>query len=311
MRKDRSVAKNHKSRNKNRGLKNFLFLVCNANKFAILCYRSGQENIELKRSKIMNTQQNESPQDMEKLKEIPKWTRKYAQNRTLTILVLMIMIMLYSMLVAALVGFPLCLAAAGFWKGKIVLGCVSTVVLVAALVAIIKFQIFIFAKFGGKNKGLIDQIIDRWIYGKEGTASMPLPELTKKKKRLDIVLAIVYGVLVIGSMELGILGYIPVKYFLPFMTLFVVPFGVYQYFIMQPRLGPVILIFPILYAVHAILILVGVPIFFTGTFAVPLNMLLPVGYNLLAYIIGHLYSRYALNKLKGITHSQGDTTNGA
>ena len=259
----------------------------------------------------MNSKQNSKSQDKnaEKLKEIPKWTRKYAQNRTLTILVLMVMAVLFGVFFAVLVGFPLILAVAGFWKGNMILGCVGIAVLVAALVAILKFYIFIFAKYGGKNKGLLDQIIDRWIYGKEGTASMPQPKLSKKMKRLDIVFAIVYLVCLIGSMELAMLGYIPVKYFLPFMALFVVPFGVYQYFIMRPRLGPVILIFPILYAIHAILIVAGVPIFFTGTFAVPFNMFLPVIYNFLAFMIGHLYSRCALKKLKGLTHLEGDAAN--
>jgi len=255
----------------------------------------------------MKTQQNQVPLDAKKLKEIPKWTRKYAQNRTLTILVLIVMTALFGMLVAFLVGFPLALAVAGFRKGNIVLGCVGTAVLVAVLAAIVKFYIFIFAKFGGKNKGLLDQIIDRWIYGKEGAASMPQPKLSKKAKRLDIVVGIVYMVCLIGSMELGMTGYIPVKYLLPFMALFVVPFGVYQYYVLWPRLGPVLLIFPILYAIHAILILAGVPIFFTGIFAVPLNMLLPLIYTLLTYMIGHLYSRYALKKLKTAAHFQENT----
>ena len=259
----------------------------------------------------MNSEHSSKSPDrnIERLKDVPKWTRKYAQNRTLTVLVLLVMVTLFGMFVAFLVGFPLALAVTGFWKGNMVLGCVGTAVLVTVLAAIVKFYIFIFSKFGGKNKGLLDQIIDRWIYGKEGTASMPQPKLSKKMKRLDIVFAIVYLVCLIGSMELGMLGYIPVKYFLPFMALFVVPFGVYQYFIMRPRLGPVILIFPILYAIHAILIITGVPIFFTGTFAIPLNMFIPVIYNFLALIIGHLYSRYALKKLKGITHLEGEAAN--
>ena len=167
-----------------------------------------------------------------------------------------------------------------------------------------------FSKFGGKNKGLLDQIIGRWIYGHEGFTSMPQPKLTKKKKCLDIVVGIVYMVCLLGSMELGMTGYIEVRYLLPFMALFVVPFGVYQYFILWPRLGPVLLLYPILYAIHAILIIAGVPIYFTGMFAVPLNMLLPLIYNLLAYVIGHICSRYALKKLKGLTHLEGGTVNG-
>ena len=260
----------------------------------------------------MNTQQNQIPlpQNTEKLKEIPKWTRKYAQNRTLTILVLMAMTALLGMFVAALVGFPLALAVTGFRKGNFVLGCVGAVILVAVLAGLVKFYIFMFSKFGGKNKGLLDQIIDRWIYRHEGSASMPAPISTKKRKCLDIFVGIIYMVCLLGSMQLAMLGYIPVKYILPLMALFVVPFGVYQYFTLWPRLGPVLLIFPILYAIHAILIIAGVPIFFTGVFAVPLNMLLPLIYTLLTYMIGHLYSRYALKKLKGITHLEGDTANG-
>jgi hypothetical protein len=254
--------------------------------------------------------ENHTPQNAEKLKEIPKWTRRYAQNRTLTILVLMLMITLFSMFVAILAGFLFALAFGGFLKGKIILGCVGLAALIAVLVAIVKFYIFIFAKFGGKNKGLLDQIVDRWIYGLEGIASMPQPKLSKKRKCMDIFAGIVYMVCLIGSMELGMLGYIPVKDFLPFTALFVVPFGVYQYFIMRPRLGPVLLLFPILYAVHAILIIAGVPIYFTGNYAVPLNLLLPLIYTFLTYIIGHFYSRYALKKLKVLTHLEGDTANG-
>jgi hypothetical protein len=257
----------------------------------------------------MNSKQNNQSQDQnaEKLKEIPKWTRRYAQNRTLTILVFMVMICLFSMFFAVLIGFLLPLAVGGFRKGNMVLGWIGSAVLVAVL-AVFWISVFIFIrKFGGKNKGLIEQIIDRWIYGKEGTASMPIPKLSKKMKRMDIVLAIVYLVCLLGSMELGMLGYIPVKYFLPFTALFVVPFGAYQYFIMQPRLGPILLIFPILYVIHAISILAGVPIFFTGTFAVPLNMLIPIIYNFLAYIVGHLYSRYALKKLKTTAQLREDT----
>ncbi|MCK5595245.1 hypothetical protein KAI19_03615, partial [bacterium] len=66
----------------------------------------------------------------------------------------------------------------------------------------------------------------------------------------------------------------------------------------------------ILYAIHAILILAGVPIFFTGNLGI-LNMPVPlIGYAFLAYMIVHLYSRYALKKLKRITHLEGDTTDG-
>ena len=58
------------------------------------------------------------------------------------------------------------------------------------------------------------------------------------------------------------------------------------------------LLWPGLYALHAILIVAGAPIVFTGAWE-GLNMLLPVaGYGLLAGLAGHIYSRFALRKLK-------------
>ena len=253
---------------------------------------------------------NHTPGNSDKLKEIPKWTRRYAQNRTLTTLVLIVMITLFSMFIAVLVGFLSALAFAGFRKGNILLSCVGIAVLIAVIAAIVKFYIFMLAKFGGKNKGLLDQIVDRWIYSREGIASMPMPEAAKKTKWSEIIISIVYMVCLLGSMNLAMRGYIPDKYFIPLTALFVVPFNVYLYFIQRPRLGPVLVLCPILYSIHALLIIAGVPIYFTGIYAVPLNLFVPLIYTFITYLIGHLYSRYALKKLKSLTHLEGDTANG-
>ena len=260
----------------------------------------------------MNSKQNNKSQDQDtkRLKEIPKWTRKYAQNRTLTILVLMVMVMLFSMFIAVLVSFPLGFALAAFRKGNMVSGSIGIAVLVIALVAMVIFYIYIFRTFGGKNKGLLDQIIDRKMYGQEGFASMAQPQLSKKRKIVDAVIGIAFMVCLIGTMNLAMEGHISIKYHLPVMALYVVPFGVYQYFTLQPRFGYLLLLFPILFAIHALLVLAGLPLFFTGTFGVPLNILLTLIYNLLAFIIAHLYSRYALKKLKGLTHLEGEAANG-
>jgi len=258
-----------------------------------------------------NEHNNESRiENAEKLKEIPKWTRKYAQNRTLTILVIMVMAVLFSLFFAVLLCFPFALAVIGFRKGNMILGCVGIAVLVAALVAILKVMIIFISKFGGKNRGLIDQKVDQWIYSREGIASMPMPEATKKKKRLELTVAIVWWCLFMGTICLGIANFIPAKYLQPISALYMVPFFVFLYFLQRPRVGPLFLICPILYTIHAILIVAGAPIFFTGGLFM-LSILLPFfGYWFLAYVIGHLYSRYALKKLRGITHLEGEAANG-
>ncbi|HEW78468.1 MAG TPA: hypothetical protein ENH34_00655 [Phycisphaerales bacterium] len=252
----------------------------------------------------MNDKRNQNPaEDLKKLKEIPKWTRKYAQNRMLTTFVLIVM----TCLISVSIGVPLLLVWIAFVKGNMILAGVG----IALLVAILIFLIIFLSKFGGKNRGLIDQKIERWIYGKEGTTSMPVPKLTKKKKWLDLVVAMIFMVCLLGSMFLSMEGYIAFKYLQPVSAIYIVPFFVFQYFLQRPRLGPLVLICPILYAIHAILIVAGVPIFFTGNLGM-LSIGLPVfGYTFLAYMIGHLYSRYALKKLKGVTHLEGDAADGA
>ena len=249
-------------------------------------------------------------QNTEKLKEIPKWTSRYAQNRTLTILVLAAMAGLFGVFFAVVVSLPFVLAVIGFGKGNTILGCVGIAIFVALLVVYFKCIFIFLRKYGGKNRGLIAQKIDQWIYGREGMTSMPMPEATKKKKRLEIIVSIVWWCLFMGTMFLGMAGFIAFKYLQPFSALYMVPWFVFIYFLQRPRVGPLFLICPILYAIHAILIVAGVPIFFTGHLFV-LSILLPFfGYWFLAYAISHIYSRYALKKLKGLTHLEGGTANG-
>jgi TM2 domain-containing membrane protein YozV len=262
----------------------------------------------------MNSKQHNRSQEqnVEKLKEIPKWTRKYAQNRTLTVLVLMVMIMLFSMLVAALVSFPLGLAVTGFGKGNMILGCVGIAVLVAVLAGVVIFLIVFLSKFGGRNRGLIDQLIDQRIYGKEGTATVAVPKSSKKRICLEILSGVIFFICFFGSWYLAMEGYIAFKYLQPISALYIVPYAVCGwYFWQSPRMGPIYLLYPILYAIHAALIVAGMPLFFTGPCWCIFSVCLPsVGYSFLAYVIGHLYSRYALKKVKAAAHLEGDTANG-
>jgi len=261
----------------------------------------------------MNSNQNNKSQDQdtEKLKEIPKWAKRYAQNRTLTVLVLMVMITLFSILFGAVFGFLIVLPVAGFAKGNIALGCISTVVLIILSIAVVKFYISFLKKFGGKNRGLIDQIIERRIYGKEGAVSIPPPVVTKKMRGFDYILGAIGLIYMLGVNQLCMVGYIAFKYQQPLLALYFVPAFVFEYFLLQwPKVGPIALLWPTLYAIHAILIVAGVPIYFTGNLGI-LNMPVPlIGYGFLAYMIGHLYSRYALKKLKSITHLEGASADG-
>ena len=135
------------------------------------------------------------------------------------------------------------------------------------------------------------------------------PEAMKNKKRIGYVVAIVFGSCIIGSVILGRKGFFTIEYMQPISALYVVPFTLFLYFMQRPNVSPVRLLWPILYTIHAILIVIGVPILFTKNLT-GLNMILPVfGYGFLTHIIGHVYSRYALKKLKSITGIQEDVAN--
>ena len=259
----------------------------------------------------MDKQQNNDQQNHENLKEIPKWAHKYAQNRTLTILVLTAMIMLFSIIFAGLLGFPLGLATAGFQKGNMLLGYIGIAATVAVLVAMLIFIVITLKKFGSKNRGMLDQLIDKWTYGKEGTATLSVPKSSKKKICLEIVGSVIFFICLFGSWHLAVKGFISYKYLQPVSALYIVPYTVCGwYFFKSPRMGPIYLLFPILYTIHAILILAGVPIFFTTENFCIISICLPyMGYSLLPYVIGHLYSRHALKKLKDIAHLEGGTAN--
>ncbi len=246
----------------------------------------------------MNDKRNQNPaEDLEKLKEIPKWTRKYAQNRTLPNLIYMV---IYLCLFAG-IAIPSYLRRTDYGGSTTQFICKSV-----ALISVIGFIVLCIPKLKSK---LIDRInrISRQLYGREGDVSMSLSETAKKKKWLGYLVAMLFGSCVIGSVFLGMKDFIKIKYMQPVSALYVVPFMVFLYFWQRPKIGPLALLWPTIYGIHAVLIVVGVPILFTGNL-IPLNMILPVfGYGFLTHIIGYIYSRYALKKLKTTTHLQENT----
>jgi len=249
----------------------------------------------------MNSKQNNKSQDQnaEKLKEIPKWTRKYAQNRTIPFL---IALTIYLCLFAG-IAIPSYFGGIAYRAGNMVLFWICIFVLAIAMISLFFFCV---PKLGGK---FIKRISQR-VYGQQGDVSISQPKATKKKQWIGYVVGMIFGSCVIGSVILGSRGYFTIKYMQPISAVYAVPFLVFLYLWQRPKVSPITLLWPILYTIHAVLIVVGVPILFTENLS-RWNMMLPVfGYGFLTYMIGHIYSRYALKKLKGLTHLEGDTANG-
>jgi len=107
---------------------------------------------------------------------------------------------------------------------------------------------------------------------------------------------------VIGNVGLGLLGFLPVRLMQPISALYVVPFVCYLGLkTRRLRIGsPFMFLWPALYAMHAVLLVTGVPI----GMGPMLDMFVPtVGYGLLAALSGHVYSRVALRRLRRLAAS--------
>jgi len=243
----------------------------------------------------MNNKQNNKSQDenTEKLKEIQKWTQRYAENRTLPFLVGM----LTFLFLFCGTGGLFYVAGNAYRGGNMLLFwiCIFAVVLVATAVV------------------LAARFIERRLYRKEGQITLAAPEKTKKERIAGWAAGLLFGACVMISIILVVLCNIPIKYMQPVSAICFIPLliaiGIWQPRSVNPA-GFLVWLWPTLYVIHAILIVAGVPIVFDKPWTA-LNMLIPLaGYAILCGLLGHIYSRYALKKLKGLTHLEGEAVNG-
>jgi len=250
----------------------------------------------------VDTGQNKSPEDIERLREIPKWTRRYTENRTLPFLVGMATFLLFF----AAIGIPSYVGGNAYRAGNMLLFWVCIFALILVCTALIFFSI---PMWGGK----FTEKLNLKLYGKEGYVVLMPCQKTKKGRLIAVIVGLTFGACVMISAALGVLGYIPIEYMQPVSAIYVVPFIVSIGILQRPTVSPagfLAWLWPTLYTIHAILIIAGVPILFHRPW-IALNMLIPIaGYGILCGLPGHIYSRYALKKLKSITSLEGGAADG-
>ncbi len=219
---------------------------------------------------------------------ISKWARAYAQNRSLGVVVFMIVFLLLS----AAIGGPSYLAGVAYRSGAMPLFWVSIALLVPASGALIYLST---PRCGGK---LMEGVVQR-LYAKEGHVAFSPP--CGRARIWGAVMVACFAASLIASVILEFTLEIPFKYMQPISALCVVPFVIGLWFLIRPMVGYAALLWPALYATHAILILAGAPILLTGPWE-GLNILIPMaGYGMLSALVGHFYSRFALAQLKRLT----------
>ncbi|MBN2456228.1 MAG: hypothetical protein JXB29_06815 [Sedimentisphaerales bacterium] len=242
----------------------------------------------------MNNEQNQKPQETDKLKEISKWARRYAENRTLPFLLGMLTFLFLFLGTGGLFY----VAGKAYRSGNQLLFwiCIFAVALVVTAIM------------------LATRFIERRLYRKEGQVTLAIPKKTERQRTAGWIVGLLFGVCVMISVILVVFCKIPIKYMQPVSAICFIPLiiaiGIWQPPSVKPA-GFLVWLWPTLYAIHAILIVAGVPIHFERPW-VFLNGAIPIaGYGILCGLIGHIYSRYALKKLKGVAHLEEDATDGA
>ena len=138
--------------------------------------------------------------------------------------------------------------------------------------------------------------LDQRLYAREGRVELR----SSSPGRAVRAATIAFGVCVAASVGAGLLGMVEMRYLQPLTALYFVPFAVFLTVVQRPQGSYLMLLWPGLYLAHAILLVAGAPILFQGRWEA-LNLLLPtLGYGLLAALLAHLYSRYALCRLQRI-----------
>jgi len=228
------------------------------------------------------------------VRDIPKWARRYAQNRTLPMLVFFA---IFVVGFAAFGGLSY-LTAWAHVTGQRALA-------VAAMLVLSGFAAWwMWFSFVGEPR-IMRRITER-LYRSEGAVSpdsSPQDNILRKSPAVGFV----FMFCVIASVGLGLLGVLPIRYMQPVSALYMIPFFVYVGISQRGASSPFMVLWPALYAIHAILLVAGAPIYFGGKWEA-LNMLVPVvGYGALAALAAHIYSRYALRRLRALAASPEET----
>ncbi len=227
----------------------------------------------------METEQNQVPQNAEKLKEIPKWARRYAESRTAPLII-------FSLIFIVLFG-GVSLGVYCFLKGKFVLAVIMMVLYVAGFLSFVitwdRHETRYFTKTGIPQSESVQQI----------RKFLPLP----------LILFVVISVI----MEQR--GVFPPYLRVPISAVYICPLLIFANW-RWARGSFIGYLWAALYGGWAIAILFKVPVltFSEGGMRLmnpgaEMYLVCPVT-GLITGLVAYIYSRYALKKLKDASKLQ-------
>jgi len=223
---------------------------------------------------------------LDKARQIPKWAGRYAHNRNFPYGFVRMVLFL---LAIAVIGGSARLAGVAVRKGY------KTAAL--ALIAISLASAIMWGWMIATRRlvPVIHAMAGR-LYRPEGTAIVTTEPYRSPLSKWIVGIAFVLCVLF--TVACGIFSLIPSQYLFSMTAAYAVPFLLYRCWARR-RTSPFMLLWPGLTTIHAILALAGVHPFSdkisASTFLAPI-----VGYGAIAGLASHLYSRFALHKLRNL-----------
>lgn len=238
-------------------------------------------------------EEKHEPSQPEEMRQIARLAKSYAESRRVG--PFLVSMAVFVVLCAA-IGIPSYLAGGAYRAGNMVGFWVCIASLVPAFGAVVWFAV---PAWGGR---WMERTAER-LYAREGSVTLVVPETRRNPKWFHVAL-VLFLLCIVASVVLGLRGYLPTEYMQPISAIYTVPFLVFLAVWIRREGGFGLLLWPALYAVHAILIVAGAPIRFTGEWDF-LNMLIPIaGYGLLCGLIGYVSNRLTLRKLKRLARME-------
>lgn len=223
---------------------------------------------------------------------IIRWARRYARSRTISFLVQWVFIVC----MVVVVGIAASLTNMAYRSHNDVLVYIAVAFMGLAILILTWFSL---SPWGGDLVFRVTQ----WLYGEEGYVSYAEEETPDRARHAWYLTTLGGGLVIyhlVGALLVS-LNYLSLRNLQPYSAVYMAPFLAYMIYVQG--LGFWAWLWPVCYAIHAILLWQGAPIRFTGDWTL-LNMVVPVfGYGLLSILVGHAYSRYAWRKLRKIVRS--------
>ena len=251
---------------------------------------------------IMARQQNSAD---ESRSELPVWAERYAQNRVLPFILWLFGVPIFSMILA--MGW--CLILLLTRGGHPALIIILSIVYFAGVVAVVLWM-----TVTGRLSRIFQSLTEK-LYRQEGSA-VPTSPGRRVSQRRQMYVGMVGGfafpwlLMLVMFFFLQVLK-VPPAYIQPAMATLIVPALIVLALVGEDNPKWLGLIPPVLYAMHAVLVLAGVRLSVFGVSDLARgDLILPTGpqlfdvcmplavYMLLSLIARHIYSRYALLRLR-------------